>query len=169
MVKIILYIINRFNRKLHIFKHEVASLHDLKNIDKDTLFEILRYGFMGVINTLVYAITGLALHRVFHIPPLEANFIAIGFSFITGFIGHNFYTYRQEKIHFMSLFRFVIVQIIALIISQSIVYLVVNVLHLIYEIALLLSIAILPPVVWSLGHIWVFRGEKRQKKSKSKK
>ncbi len=166
MTHLLFYPINIVNRKLNLFKQDINSFRDFKHFDKETFFEILRYGIMGVINTIIYAVSGLILHHIFNFSPLNANFIAVILSIMTGFIGHNFYTYRQEKIQFSSFMRFMCIQILMLIISQSIVFVVVNILGLIYEVALLLSIAILPPIAWSLGHLWVFKGKKRAKKPK---
>ncbi|MCH9851907.1 MAG: GtrA family protein [Alphaproteobacteria bacterium] len=168
MIRLLFYPINIVNRKLNLFKQDINSFSDLKHIDKETFFEILRYGITGVINTAIYAVSGLTLHHIFNLEPLHANFIAIILSIITGFIGHNFYTYRQEKMQFSSFMRFIVIQILALLISQSIVFIIVNMLGLIYEVALLLSIAVLPPFVWGMGHLWVFKGKKRIKKTKNK-
>ena len=166
MIHLLFYPINMINRKLNLFKTEIKNFNDLKHLDTETLFEILRYGIIGVINTAIYAVSGLILHHIFNFEPLNANFIAITLSIITGFIGHNFYTYRQAKMQFSSFMRFICIQILALIISQSIVFVVVNILGLIYEVALLMSIAVLPPFVWGMGHLWVFQGKKRDKKPK---
>ncbi len=168
MIHLLFYPINGINRKLNLFKTEIKSFSDLKNFDTDTLFEILRYGIMGIINTTIYAVSGLILHHIFNFEPLHANFIAIILSIITGFIGHSFYTYRQEKMQVSSFMRFICIQILALITSQSIVFIVVNILGLIYEVALLMSIAVLPPFVWGMGHLWVFQGKKRDIKTTTK-
>ncbi len=166
MTHLLFYPINIVNRKLNLFKQDINSFSDLKHLDKETLFEILRYGIIGVINTIIYAVSGLILYHIFNFEALNANFIAFILSMMTGFIGHNFYTYRQEKMQFLSFMRFIFIQILALLISQSIVFIVVNMLGLIYEVAILASIAVLPPLVWGMGHLWVFKGKKRTKKPK---
>ena len=161
MLSFLFKIINRINRKIPVFSTDIEHWRDFKNFKRDTFFEIIRYGIMGVINTLIYAAAGIMLHRLLDMPALQANLIAIVISIVTGFIGHNFFTYRQKKMQLASFVRFIVVQTLALCVSQSIVYIVVHVLGLVYETALLVSIAVLPPLVWGLGHVWVFRGAKK--------
>ena len=165
MTQLLLFIVNRLNQKLNFFSHDIHHLRDLRDIDRNTFLEILRYIMVGLTNTLIYGVTGIILHRIFDFTALYANLLALSVSFIIGFIGHNFVTYRQEKMHLTSFFRFIFLQLLALSISQSIVYIVVNLLGWVYEIALIISIAVLPPLCWSLGHTWIFKGKQRAKKN----
>ncbi len=152
---------------LQILPKEEYSRRKISAANKDIILEIFRYCIVGGANTAFYFLVAILFYRYFHIGPLKSNLFALSLCFLTGFVAHNYFTYQQQHIKFTIFIRFIILQIFSIILSQIVVYVIVIELEWVYEISLLLSLLILPPLCWTSGKFWVFKGIRRAKKIKA--
>ena len=162
MVKLAKKIFIKIFSCLNALAKDEIFIEKLSQTQREIANQMLRYSVIGIMNTLIYALTAIFLHRIIGLTPLTANGIALPLSFVSGFVGHSFYSYQQRHIKIKAFVKFISTQILALLASQLIVYMITDILELIYEIAIILSIAIMPPICWTLGRYWVFTGQKRK-------
>ena len=90
-------------------------------------FQFLKFGIVGVLNTVIdFSLLNL-LHLVFKIPFLLANTISVSSSIVNSFVWNKYWTFQNREKEFGRQFiKFVILSLVGLGINDGILYLSVN-------------------------------------------
>ena len=69
--------------------------------------EILRYGFVGVINTAIDAGGFIALVAGLHVPVLPANVVSYSLGIVSSYVLNGRWTFRGASFHGLASYRFI--------------------------------------------------------------
>ena len=125
---------------------------------RDLLALVMRYGLVGVLAIVVHASISLVLHELVGINPFWANASGVFGGFITAYLGHFHYSFKDQGRHQSRLPKFMFTSLTGLGLQQGGVLLLVNLLHLDYSTqALPLLIVSAALVTFLMSKFWVFR------------
>ena len=117
-----------------------------------TLRQISRFGFVGIIATAVHVGVGLGLHEGADMRPLWANLIAFGCALGVSFFGQTRLTFPDSSADGGAFVRFAVVAVSGLGLNQLIVGVVASVLASPYRLALLVLSVTVPRIPLQLPH-----------------
>jgi len=118
---------------------------------------IARFGVVGLSAAAVHFCIVVLLVQQLQYAPLVANVFAFFLSFQVSYFGHRFWTFRETTaLHRDAMPRLLLVQLINLAANEALFYLLL-LLHLPYQFALILVLAILPFFTFFANRFWVFR------------
>lgn len=125
--------------------------------------QIMRFGCVGVIASLLHYASVLILVSLFEIQPLSANTVGFASAFFISYFGHRNWTFDDsgaqvstQKVHKNSLRRFVLVALIGFIVNESIYALLLLFSSMDYRVGLLLAIGIASICTYFLSKLWAF-------------
>lgn len=124
---------------------------------RSSLFELARFGSVGVLATCVHYLAALAATSA--VGPYFANGFGYCTALLVSYLGHQRFTFRVPKgsrEHRRQFPRFVISSLSALLFSQVVLAGVLG-LGVREPIALVVAILSIPPVTFLLGRFWVYR------------
>lgn len=122
------------------------------------LKQIMRFGIVGCTAAFVNFSIVVGLVEFGSLPPLYANIIAFTFAFQVSYLGHRFWTFHETITqHHVAAPRLLLVSGSNFFANEALFYFFMNMLHLPYMPALLLTLSILPAVTFTFGKFWVFR------------
>ena len=116
-----------------------------------------RFGVVGLVATAVHVAVGLALHHRAGATPLAANAVAFSVAVIVSFAGQRRLTFPDAAADGATFLRFVAAALAGLGLNQLIVWAVTGPGGGPYWLALVLVLASVPAVVYSLLRYWTFR------------
>ena len=122
-----------------------------------TLRQISRFGFVGIIATAVHVGVGLGLHEGADMRPLWANLIAFGCALGVSFFGQTRLTFPGSTSDGRAFTRFAVVAVSGLGLNQSIVWVVTSVFASPYWLALAIVILTVPGITFLLLKFWALR------------
>jgi len=122
-----------------------------------SLRQISRFGFVGVVATLVHVSIGLGLHEGAQMRPLWANLIAFCCALMVSFLGQTRLTFPDATADGGAFARFTVVAVSGLCLNQIIVWLVTSVFGGPYWLALIIIIGTVPGVTFLLLKFWALR------------
>ena len=117
----------------------------------------IRFGLMGGLATLCYALLGLLFVNVWALPLLAGNGLAYLISFFVSYLGQSLWTFQARGGHRAMLPRFAATQAVGLGLNSCIVWLLVH-LGLAYEFAMPVAVVLVPVFVYLLCKYWVSAG-----------
>ncbi|MDJ0943883.1 MAG: GtrA family protein [Kiloniellales bacterium] len=123
---------------------------------KQTLGEMFRFGVVGAAATVVHAGMVVFLVEVLGLEPVWANVLAFLTALPVSYLGNFHWTFAAEGHHGRRLPRFVFTQAFGFTSSQTIMFVVVEVLRLHYGIALAIVVTTVPLMSYILSRKWVF-------------
>lgn len=92
--------------------------------DKNEYIRILKFGLVGIMNTLVDWVIFFILHTLLGVNELISQPIAYACGIISSFIGNKFFTFKaKNKTTLSETVRFLIVSLIALAVSEGVIWL----------------------------------------------
>jgi putative flippase GtrA len=121
-------------------------------------FQVLRFATVGGIAAIVHFSTVVLLVEGKILFPLSANIVGFLIAFQVSYAGHRYWTFRgtvaRHKTAFTKLF---FLQTFNFAANEGLFYIFLTFFALPYPIALLLVLAILPVLTFSLSKFWVFK------------
>jgi putative flippase GtrA len=92
------------------------------------------------------------------LPPLHANMVAFVFAFQVSYFGHRFWTFNETIIeHRVAMPKLLLISSANFFANEGLFYFFLNTFQLPYTVALLLVLAILPVVTFTVSKLWIFR------------
>lgn len=121
----------------------------------------VKFGSVGAVATMTHVMAFIAWIEIAGIPPLWANVAAFCMAVTVGFVGHFFWTFRDNGVGGIgpwnaALPRFVVVSLIGLGLNSVSIYLIVNVLSLPYWYAVIVMVTAVPICMFALSKSWAF-------------
>ena len=116
----------------------------------------IRFGLIGAIATLCYALLGLLFVNILHWPLLAGNGAAYVLSFAVSYLGQSLWTFQARSGHAGMLPRFAATQFFGLC-CNSFIILALTRLGIAYELAMPAAVVLVPIFVYLLCKYWVFR------------
>lgn len=122
--------------------------------------ELLAFGGVGGLATLVHVAVFSLLLETTAISPLQANLLAFSVAFLLSFSGHYHLTFghvtRLNPQPRRALLRFLLVALIGLALNSAVVELVTGILQLHYLYAVALMVTAVPACLFLLSKYWAF-------------
>ena len=122
-----------------------------------TLRQIFRFGFVGIVATAVHVGVGLGLHEGAGMRPLWANLIAFCCALGVSFLGQTRLTFPDATADGGAFARFAVVAVSGLGLNQSIVWLVTSVFASPYWLALAIILCTVPGITFLLLKFWALK------------
>ena len=123
---------------------------------RQTLGEMVRFGVIGIVATFVHVGMVVFLVEVPDLEPVWANVLAFLTALSVSYFGNFHWTFAAEGQHGRRVPRFVCTQTFGFASSQTIMFVVVEVLRMHYGIALTAVLMTVPLVSYLLSRKWVF-------------
>lgn len=121
------------------------------------LTQLLKFGLVGLLATLVHALIALFLIQ-FGLEPLLANPIAFLVAFQLSYLGHSRWSFGSKKSYrLMHMYRFFIVSILGILCSQALLFGLLKLTRLTAAISLLTALGISAVCTFYLSRQWAFR------------
>lgn len=124
------------------------------------LGQLLRFGLVGILATVVHMVIGFLLIQAgWH--PLLANTCAFVIAFFVSFVGHLGYSFADQETSFSRSFsRFVVVGLIGFFVNQLILAVLIALAVTSDTVSLLISTGCAAMVTFGLSKFWAFRSER---------
>lgn len=119
--------------------------------------QIGRFGVIGVTAAIVNFMLVLYLVSAGYLSPLAANILAFLIAFQVSFWGHKHWTFRCAGRHLSSLSKFFIVAAVSFLLNEGLFATFLKAAHLYYPVALILTLAIVPPLTFLFSKVWAFK------------
>ena len=116
----------------------------------------VRFGAVGVIATLVHIVVFCVLAEAFYVPPVVAAAPSFVLATLVSYGLNRIWTFSSHGDHRAQLIKYFVVALLGLALNMAITYVVVDILHQWYGIALFLVVSVLPILTYSLNHRWTF-------------
>ncbi|MDX1734088.1 MAG: GtrA family protein [Halioglobus sp.] len=117
----------------------------------------LRFGVVGVLNTLVHVCTTVLLVEGLEVHPVPASVAGFVLAVIVSFLLNTFWTFRQADELARRFLRFFVVSVSAMLLNTLIMYVAVEWLHWHYLLGLLVVLLVVPPYNFFLNLLWSYR------------
>lgn len=124
----------------------------------DEFARLVRFGVVGMVATIVYFSSSIAMVEVVGLPPVAASVVgqlcAIGISYF----GHAAFSFRVEQDHNRHAWRFLVTSAGTFGVNILVTWLLTNVMHLPYLIAFSVIVVLIPSINYTCNRFWVFKG-----------
>ncbi|MCB2092883.1 MAG: GtrA family protein [Rhodobacteraceae bacterium] len=121
---------------------------------------IVAFGVTGGISTVMCVLVGLFSYRIIGLAPFNANLVGFSVGFFISYYGHRTFSFRSEGKVSRSMPRFFVIAATNLVLSQAIVFTIVNVIGRPYWQALAIMVTIVPAFTYVMGRMWAFNDGK---------
>lgn len=119
--------------------------------------QIIRFIIVGTTAAAVHFSIVVYLVQLFHYAPLIANIAAFIVAFQVSYWGHRMWTFSEtEVMHREAYPKLIILQVSVLCMNEGLYYLFLS-LHIPYQLALLMVLAIMPFFTFVTSKFWVFQ------------
>lgn len=119
--------------------------------------QLSRFGFVGIVATVIHVVLGLSLHSGLGIVPFWANLLAFCCALGVSFLGQTRLTFPHATADATAFLRFATVALTGLALNQTIVWLVTSALDRPYWLALAIIVLTVPWVTFALLKFWALR------------
>ncbi|MGH6946754.1 MAG: GtrA family protein [Kiloniellales bacterium] len=123
------------------------------------LAQMGRFAIVGGATTLVHVACAVALIELCKVTPLAANLVAFCVALTVSYIGNHSWTFRIVGHHAIHFPRFVTIAAVGLLLNQTIMFGIVEVLDQSYRLALAIVVLVVPSVSFLANRTWAFGGE----------
>jgi putative flippase GtrA len=124
----------------------------------DFLKQIMRFGIVGTTAAMVNLSIVIFIVQCGWLQPLYANVIAFFIAFQVSYFGHRYWTFSKTiAAHKSAIPKLLLVSGSNFIANEGLFYFFLNVMKIPYPLALLIVLATLPVVTFTLGKLWIFR------------
>ena len=119
----------------------------------------MRFGIIGSSAALVnFSIVVALVESGLVQQPLYANMVAFAFAFQVSYFGHRFWTFNETITeHRVAMPKLLLISGANFFANEGLFYFFLNTFQLPYPLALLLVLAILPVVTFTVSKLWIFR------------
>lgn len=122
------------------------------------LKQLLKFGIVGGLSTLINSFAFIFFVDVFKIAPLISNFLAFFLAFWVSYWGHSTWTFEHHHHNKKKFLKFFLVCMVGLGMNTFFVWLLMHVFHKSAYVAILPMIVITPLIVFFINKFWVFSG-----------
>ena len=119
--------------------------------------QLSRFGFVGILATVVHVSAGLGLHEVAGMLPFWANLIAFCCALGVSFLGQTRLTFPDSAADGGAFVRFSVVAVSGLALNQTMVWVMTSVFGGPYWLALVIIISTVPGITFLLLKFWALR------------
>jgi len=124
--------------------------------DAAFLFQLIRFGFVGVAATLTHYIVSIVGVEQLHLSLYLANLLGYIVAVVVSFLGHSKFTFQVNAS--MKLFsKFIVVSLSALALSELLILLLESTLQLSHRISMLVVVATIPVFTFIMSRLWVYK------------
>ena len=120
------------------------------------LFQAIRFSAVGIASTLTYYVVAASLGLI-GLPAYGANALGYGSGAVVSFLGHFYFTFEKRTDHLIYLGRFIVLTVIGFILSNILVFCIVDLIGASFQIAAATIPLIVPIVTWVGGRYWAFK------------
>ncbi len=118
--------------------------------------QVLRFGLVGVMATIVHMSCVIILVEQVSMPPLIANIFAYLLALNVSFWGHRHFTFNHRAPIRNTLGRFLLVSGAGFAFNESLFFVFLHWFNHYYPVALMLTLTLTPLLTFVLGKLWVF-------------
>lgn len=129
----------------------------LELIERYKLWQVMRYGFVGVFVASTHALTALLLHRQLDVDPTVSNFGGFVVGAILSYLGSYYFTFKSTDGHKRSLPRFALVWIIGIAINVGVFKTLLDAFEVPFVLNVFIAIALTPIAQYLMLHFWAFK------------
>lgn len=119
--------------------------------------QVGRFGAVGVTAAVVNFVVVLGLVSAGLLSPLLANIFAFILAFQVSFFGHKRWTFKHDGAHLSAASKFFIVALLSFLLNEGLFAALLTGAQLAYPLALLLTLAIVPPLTFAFSKVWAFK------------
>ncbi len=128
-------------------------------IEKYKLWQVMRYGFVGLFVASCHAVTALLLHHQFHVDATLSNFAGFIVGAILSYLGSYYFTFKSTQGHRRSLPRFALVWLIGIAINVGLFKALLNAFDVPFALNVFIAIALTPIAQYLMLHFWAFKAD----------
>ena len=123
--------------------------------------QLLRFGAIGVVSTVVHVIVALILHHLFGVSPLWSNAGAFFTAWMISYAGNWVWTFEANTTHAHSAPRYLVVALGGFALNQLIVFVATTWLNWPFWLALIPVVMIVPSIGFVASRYWAYRQSER--------
>lgn len=131
--------------------------HIFELIERYKLWQVMRYGFVGVFVASAHALTALLLHHQLDVDPTVSNFGGFVVGAILSYLGSYYFTFKSTDGHKRSLPRFALVWIIGIAINVGVFKTLLDAFEVPFVLNVFIAIALTPIAQYLMLHFWAFK------------
>jgi putative flippase GtrA len=135
---------------------DVGSVATVRGLQDSGLRRLVTFGFVGVAATATHFCVALFCNAELHVAPLVANVFGYVFAVAVSYCGNAVFTFRRTIADAAQFFRFAVISLAGLALSQTITYLATKVLNLPFAIALAPVVTLVPAFTYAASSLWGF-------------
>ncbi len=120
------------------------------------LAQLVRFGFVGGLATLVHVLAALSAKAAFDLPEQRANLIGFSVAVLVSYLGHMRFTFEIREGSNAQFLRFVIMSALSLAISSGAVWLMTTQLGFSFAVAMGAVAVLVPAASFVAMRFWVF-------------
>ncbi|KEO60285.1 GtrA family protein [Thioclava indica] len=127
-----------------------------KKVDIAVMGQIIRFGGVGGVATLVHVLIAMMAREAIDLAPLEANFAGFICAVLFSYVGHTRFTFRRAVNRSDQFLRFITAALVSLGTSSFIVWLLDSVLGIDFSVAMMAVAVVVPMMTFLMFRFWVF-------------
>ena len=120
------------------------------------LKQLVRFGGVGGLATVVHVLVALTMQRAFSIPPQGANLVGFSAAVLLSYLGHARFTFGVDAKSAPQFLRFLFLSGLGLLTSSATVWLVTGWLGSSFTVAMILVAILVPAASFVAMRLWVF-------------
>ncbi len=118
--------------------------------------QVIKFGGVGVLATLVHVFTALAARSLLHVEVQQANLIGFALAFVVSYTGHARVTFNAPMRSGQQIYRFALVALTGFAASSATVWAVTGPMGLSFPVAMAAVAVIVPAISFVAMRMWVF-------------
>ncbi len=126
-------------------------------IEKYNLWQVMRYGCVGLFVASCHAATALLLHHQIHVDATLSNFAGFIVGAVLSYIGSYYFTFKSTQGHRSSLPRFAFVWLIGIAINVGLFKALLSAFAVPFALNVFIAIALTPIAQYLMLHFWAFK------------
>jgi putative flippase GtrA len=128
-----------------------------KLIDKYNLWQVARYGFVGLFVASAHALTAFGVHHYLDVDPTLSNFAGFVVGATLSYLGSYYFTFRLSEGHKRSLPRFALVWLIGIAVNVGLFKVLLTEFNIPFMINVVVAIVLTPVAQFLMLKFWAFR------------
>ena len=124
----------------------------------------MRYGLVGVLASIIHGVISYSFFEFLNVRYMLAHFVGFIFGTISAYLGHYFYSFKDNREHKNLFLKFLIISTLAFLIHEFGAYFLVGNMHYDYKSqALPILLVVVPVFTFVLNRFWVFSASAQSK------
>jgi putative flippase GtrA len=126
-------------------------------IEKYGLWQVVRYGMVGLVVSSAHAVTALGAHHYLDIAPTLSNFAGFVVGAVISYLGSYYFTFRLSEGHKRSLPRFALVWLIGIAVNVGLFKILLTEFNIPFVINVFVAIVLTPIAQFLMLRFWAFK------------